>query len=336
MIGVDVGGTKILAGVIERDGSVGRRHERPTPLETADALMDALEAAVGELRDDSITAVGFGLPSRIDQRAGRIDGSVNIPLQGVDFRDPMEERLGLPIALENDGNAAALGEFHAGAGREAETMVMLTLGTGVGGGVVIDRRLLRDGGELGHVVIEYDGIPCQGTCTGRGHLEGYASGTAATKLAREAVGPDVDAHGLVRLAEERKWGGLTERLLVATASSYVVSPSALGPVAVDPNREVDRLSASYLIALGARVVREVGDLVRRAEEAGKRLATLAVDTEVRFRSATDRAAFTSELTEAITKLIAKYHDESAPGGRAHRLVVVAHPLPQKSEPREPL
>ena len=202
MIGVDVGGTKILAGVIERDGSVGRRHERPTPLETADALMDALEAAVGELRDDSITAVGFGLPSRIDQRAGRIDGSVNIPLQGVDFRDPMEERLGLPIALENDGNAAALGEFHAGAGREAETMVMLTLGTGVGGGVVIDRRLLRDGGELGHVVIEYDGIPCQGTCTGRGHLEGYASGTAATKLAREAVGPDVDAHGLVRLAEE--------------------------------------------------------------------------------------------------------------------------------------
>src|SRR5713226_6080666 len=109
----------------------------------------------------------------------------------------------------------------------------------------------------------------------------------------------LEAHGLVRLAQERKWGGLTERLLVATAASYVVSPSALGPVAVDPNREVDRLSASYLIALGARVIREVGDLVRRAKEAGKRLATLAVDTEVRFRSATDRAAFSNELTEAI-------------------------------------
>jgi DNA-binding transcriptional ArsR family regulator len=145
----------------------------------------------------------------------------------------------------------------------------------------------------------------------------------------------LEGHGLVRLAQERKWGGLTERLLVATASSYVVSPSALGPVAVDPNREVDRLSASYLIALGARVVREVGDLVRRAKEAGKRLATLAVDTEVRFRSANDRAAFTNELTEAITKLISKYHDESAPGGRAHRVVVVAHPLPQKSDPKEP-
>ena len=139
----------------------------------------------------------------------------------------------------------------------------------------------------------------------------------------------------MRLAEERKWGGLTERLLVATAASYVVSPSALGPIAVDPDREVDRLSASYLIALGARVVREVGDLVRRATEAGKRLATLAVDTEVRFRSATDRAAFSYELTEAIKKLVSKYHDESAPGGRAHRLVVVAYPKPQQSDRKEP-
>src|SRR5882672_12597588 len=158
-------------------------------------------------------------------------------------------------------------------------------------------------------------------------------------LARQKVNyhlGTLEAHGLVRLAEERKWGGLTERLLVATAASYVVSPSALGPIAIDPDREVDRLSASYLIALGARVVREVGDLVRRAKEAEKRLATLAVDTEVRFRSPTDRAAFSNELTEAIAKLVSKYHDESAPGGRAHRLVVVAHPLPQKSQPKEPV
>src|SRR5215510_10543044 len=161
-----------------------------------------------------------------------------------------------------------------------------------------------------------------------------SAATLATRvgLARQKVNyhlNTLEAHGLVKLAQERKWGGLTERLLVATAASYVVSPSAMGPVAVDPNREVDRLAASYLIALGARVVREMGDLVRRAQEADKRLATLAVDTEIRFRSATDRAAFTNELTEAITKLVAKYHDESSPGGRAHRLVVVAHPLPQK-------
>ena len=160
---------------------------------------------------------------------------------------------------------------------------------------------------------------------------------ARVGLARQKVSyhlTALEAHGLVELAHARQWGGLTERLLVATAASYVVSPGALGPVAIDPDREVDRLSAIYLIALGARVVREVGDLVRRANKAGKRLATLAVDTEVRFRSASDRAAFSSELTEAIATLVAKYHDASAPGGRAHRLVVVAHPLPQKPVPKE--
>lgn len=167
-----------------------------------------------------------------------------------------------------------------------------------------------------------------------------SAATLATRvgLARQKVNYHLhalEAHGLVRLSEERKWGGLTERLLVATAASYVVSPSALGPVAVDPNRESDRLSASYLIALGARIVREVGDLVRRATEAGKRLATLALDTEIRFRSAADRAAFSHELAEAVTRLVAKYHDNSAPGGRAHRLVVVAHPLPQNSPSKEP-
>jgi len=166
-----------------------------------------------------------------------------------------------------------------------------------------------------------------------------SAATLATRvgLARQKVNyhlNTLEAHGLVRLAEERKWGGLTERLLVATAASYVVSPSALGPVAMDPNREVDRLSAGYLIALGARIVREVADLVRRAKEARKRLATLAVDTEVRFRSPADRAAFSAELAGAITKLVSKYHDESAPGGRAHRLVIVAHPLPKKPHPKE--
>ena len=166
-----------------------------------------------------------------------------------------------------------------------------------------------------------------------------SAATLATRvgLARQKVNYHLralESHGLAELAEERKWGGLTERLMVATAASYVVSPDAMGSVAVDPNREKDRLSASYLIALGARVIREVGDLVRRAKATGKRLATLAVDTEVVFRSAADRAAFSDELTEAITKLVSRYHDPSAPGGRAHRLIVVAHPLPQKSQPKE--
>ncbi len=161
---------------------------------------------------------------------------------------------------------------------------------------------------------------------------------ARVGLARQKVNYHLNAlaaHGLVQPAHERKWGGLTERLLVATAASYVISPGALGPVAADPGREIDRLSAGYLIALGARVVREVGGLVRRAQDTGKRLATLAVAAEVRFKSAKDRAAFSSELTEALTKLVSKYHDESAPGGRTHRLLVVSHPLPQKSVSKEP-
>lgn len=156
-------------------------------------------------------------------------------------------------------------------------------------------------------------------------------------LARQKVNYHLRAleeHGLVRLAEERKWGGLTERLLVASAASYVVSPSALGPVAVDPARDIDRLAASYLVALGARVVREVGALIRRAAEAGKRLATLAVDTEICFRSAKDRAAFSRELTETIAQLVSRYHDPAASGGRAHRLVVVAHPVQANAGSRE--
>jgi hypothetical protein len=138
------------------------------------------------------------------------------------------------------------------------------------------------------------------------------------------------------VASKRKWGGLTERLLVATAGSYLVSPTAMGRAAVDPDRHADRLSASYLIALAARIVREVSTMIRKSEELDKRLPTLSIDAEVRFRSATERAAFTSELTEAVTKLCAQYHDANAVEGRLHRLVLVAHPLPQeKSETRKP-
>ena len=166
--------------------------------------------------------------------------------------------------------------------------------------------------------------------------EPASAATLATRvgIARQKVNYHVralEAHQLVRQAGERQWGGLTERLLVASASSYIVSPKAMGPVAVDPNRGADRLSASYLIALAARIVDEVSDLLRRALAADKRLATLSLDTEIRFRSAADRAAFSNELIQAVTTLVARYHDESAPGGRAHRLVLVAHPLPHEPQ-----
>ena len=204
MIGVDVGGTKILAGLIARDGSVVSHREYPTPIESEDALLDGLEAAVREFLDASVVAVGFGIPSQIDQRHGIALGSVNIPLRGVPFRQKMADRLGLPIGMDNDANAAAIAEWHAGAGRGTTDMVMLTLGTGVGGGLILGGKPYRGwfgaGAEIGHMVIVHDGVPCR--CGGHGHLESYASGKAADELAAEAFGPAADAHRLVRLARE--------------------------------------------------------------------------------------------------------------------------------------
>jgi DNA-binding transcriptional ArsR family regulator len=145
---------------------------------------------------------------------------------------------------------------------------------------------------------------------------------------------ELERLGLATVAKERQWGGLTERLLVANASTFVISPVALGPIATDPARLDDRLSAGYLIALGARIVREVSDLVGRARTAKKRLATLSIDATVRFRSAQERAEFTSELTAAVNRLVGKYHDPLAPDGRAHRLLVAAHPLPVARSDRD--
>jgi DNA-binding transcriptional ArsR family regulator len=136
----------------------------------------------------------------------------------------------------------------------------------------------------------------------------------------------LEAHGLLELAEERKRGGITERLLRATAVSYVVSPAALDESAADPDLTADHLSARYMVALGGRLVREVASLARRAGAAGKRLPTMAIDTEIGFRSAEDRAAFADELTAAVLELVARYHHDD---GRSHRLVVAAHPRPEE-------
>jgi glucokinase len=203
VIGVDLGGTKILAGIVDRHGHVEHRREYPTPTSSQEALLAGLDEAVEELLDDDVVALGFGLPSPIDQSTGRAEQAVNIPLNSsVDFRARMSERFNLPVGIENDANSAAYAEFHFGAARDVDKMVMLTLGTGCGGGAVLNGQLYRGWAEFGHMVIVYDGLPCQGTCTGRGHLEPYVTGVAATKLAQEAFGPAVDAHRLVRLANE--------------------------------------------------------------------------------------------------------------------------------------
>jgi DNA-binding transcriptional ArsR family regulator len=160
-------------------------------------------------------------------------------------------------------------------------------------------------------------------------------GSAATVAARVGMARQkvnyhlkaLESHGLLELAEERMRGGITERVLRATAAAYVVSPAALGESAADPDEAPDRLSARYLIALAGRAVREVGGLAHRAAAAGKRLPTLAIETEIRFRSAEDRAAFADELTAAVIDLAARYHHDD---GRPHRLIVAAHPKPKET------
>lgn len=137
----------------------------------------------------------------------------------------------------------------------------------------------------------------------------------------------LESHGLVEVARTRAWGGLTERLLVATAAGYVVAPEPLGTQR-STTRDGDRLSATYLIALAARVVREVGALARRATRANRAVPVFALDTDIRFATPADRAAFAEELATAVSGLTAKYHDEHAEGGRWQRLLVAVHPRPK--------
>jgi len=133
--------------------------------------------------------------------------------------------------------------------------------------------------------------------------------------------------------EERKKGNCTERFLRATAASYVISPTALAAVRPDPSRAPDRLSARWLLAVASRLVQDVGELIGGATKAQKRLATFAMDGEVRFASAADRAAFAEELAGTVTALVGKYHDETAERGRDHRVIVAVHPS-ITSEPAE--
>jgi DNA-binding transcriptional ArsR family regulator len=135
----------------------------------------------------------------------------------------------------------------------------------------------------------------------------------------------LERHGLVELVETRRKGNCTERILQATAASYVISPAALSALAPDPAKEPDQRSARWLLAVASRLVGEIGELIAAAGAARKPLATLGVDSEIRFASAAERAAFAAELAEAVNDLVARYHDEDAPGGRPHRFIVALHP-----------
>jgi glucokinase len=199
VIGVDVGGTKVAAAAV--DGTLAREAlEHPTAIDSAEALLNGVEVSIREVAAQAGEphAVGIGLPSQIDYRSGTVVSSVNIPLQGVNVRHELSRRLGgVPVYVDNDANVAALAEAHLVEGGAARELVMLTLGTGVGGGVVIDGRIFRGasglGAELGHMVIEQDGPQCPGNCPNRGCLEAFCSGTAVGLEGTELGGAKQDS-----------------------------------------------------------------------------------------------------------------------------------------------
>jgi glucokinase len=214
VIALDLGGTKLAAGIIDREGVVVRRTQQPTDTSSQEALLAQIERAIEDLLDEDVAALGVGIPSLIDQKLGRAGASVNVPLAGVNVRDELSEHYGLPVALENDANAAALAEHRFGAGRGSEHMVMITLGTGIGGGLILNGELYRGSlgtaGELGHLTIDVHGPQCQGFCPGIGHFEALASGTAAERLADEIA----DARPDGRLAGARADGRALEAPVV--------------------------------------------------------------------------------------------------------------------------
>jgi glucokinase len=211
LFGVDVGGTKVAVGRVD-GAEVHERAQNPTDTSSTEALLDGVQSTIEEVAGQTgpPAAVGIGLPSQVDFQSGTVVDSANVPLTGVPIRDQLAGRLGCPVFVDNDANCAALAESHLAEGGRVQHLVMLTLGTGVGGGVVIDGRIFRGatglGAELGHVVIQEDGPECPGRCPNRGCLEALCSGTAlereATRFARanpdSALGRVLANEGRVR------------------------------------------------------------------------------------------------------------------------------------------
>lgn len=250
VIGVDLGGTKLLAGAVDRELNVHHRATRPARAADHHAVIETVVAAVGEVRDaiegasGSVQAVGIGIPSLIDERRGIAVMSTHLPLAGVPFRDLVAERIGLPLFVDNDANAAMLAEWRFGAARGARDAALLTIGTGIGGGLVVGGALQRGsqgaGAELGHMVVWADGPLCNGACPNRGCLEALVSGTA---LAREAQ----------RIARERPRSGLGQALAAGREIS--------GPLVTELAHDGDSAAIAALAAIGRWLGVGVANLV---------------------------------------------------------------------------
>ena len=238
VIGVDLGGTKLLAGVVDFDLNVHHRVHRPVHGLDQRELLETVVAAVEEARAAAVgevQGVGFGIPCTIDQRRGMATMAVNLPLRDVPFRDLMAERLGLPVEVDNDGNVAALAEHRGGAAVGTTDAVLLTVGTGIGGGLILNGEVYRGaigaGAELGHITIDVNGPPCQGNCPNNGCLETFASGTALAREGRRiaaerpdsalgralADGRDVNGALITELAHDGDVAAIEALALIGTA-----------------------------------------------------------------------------------------------------------------------
>lgn len=192
-IGLDLGGTKLATGVVDGEGRLAWSDEVPSSDYSHDGVIDLLVEAIDRARRErpAASVAGVGIPARVDYASGHAVGTVNLDLEDLAVRDLVSERAGIPVALDNDANLAMLAEAVHGAARGTGNALMLTIGTGIGGGIWIDGDLYRgatgSAAELGHVVVDADGPPCQGNCPGRGCVEAFASGTAIGRSGREAA-----------------------------------------------------------------------------------------------------------------------------------------------------
>ena len=278
VIGVDLGGTKILAGLVARDGTIGRTIEIATPDGDQAEVLGAIDGVVEDLLVDGAAAIGYGVPLNIDRRTGVALRASNLPLHSVHFPDRARERYSLPAGVENDGNAAALAEWRLGAGRGASDLIMLTLGTGVGGGIVIDDHLYRGWAELGHTS-SWSPVasPARGTATAAGISRRMRRGSRPTGRPPTLFGPGADAPVLVeraRAGDAARDGALAEigRLLGAAIGSLVniFDPdvvivgggfgAAAGDLVLEPARDAARREAIQPADETLRIVQaELGD-----------------------------------------------------------------------------
>jgi glucokinase len=271
-IGVDIGGTKVAGGVVDDRGNVVAESRRPTPSDDADAALDAVVEVVEELRAEyDVSAVGVAAAGYVSADRSTMLFAPNLPWRDVPVRDRIGERLGLPVDVENDANAAAWAEYRFGAGQGEAYLVCLTVGTGIGAGIVVDGALYRGrwgiAGEPGHVCVVCDGIPCG--CGNDGCLEQYASGTALVRVAKDngldADGPAVtaaaragDERAVAAFAEVGRWlgRGLADLASVLDPGVFVVGGGVAdaGELLLTPTRE------AYAANLSGRGHRPMADV----------------------------------------------------------------------------